>query len=137
MDESSSIAHNRRSGRSPVLLSAKVNVDGADVSVVLRNLSSEGALIEGAQLPAEGSVTTFKRNDLTVKGHIVWVEGRYAGLAFDRQLERDELLRHVPPKRQRLEPQFRRPGLTCQPLSDDERKMLHLWMTPPGIRPGD
>jgi hypothetical protein len=135
--DASSIAQNRRSGRSPVLLSAKVVVDGTDVSVVLRNLSSEGALIEGANLPAEGATTSFKRNDLSVKGRIVWVEGRLAGLAFDRQLEREELLRHVPPKRQRLEPQFRRPGLACRPLSDDERRMLHLWMTPPGLRAGD
>lgn len=135
--DASSISQNRRSGRSPVLLSAKVNVDGTDVSVVLRNLSSDGALIEGAELPAEGSTTTFKRNDLSVKGQIVWVEGRYAGLAFDRHLEREELLRHVPPKRQRPEPQFRRPGLACRPLSDDERKMLHLWMTAPGIRADD
>lgn len=129
MDQSS-VTQNRRSGRSPVLLSAKIDVLGAEAAVVLRNLSSQGALIEGSELPPEGASTTFRRNDLTIKGTIVWVEGRFAGLAFDRQLEREELLRHVPKPRQRTEPQFRRPGLACKPLSDADRKMVQMWATP-------
>lgn len=133
MDESS-ITQNRRSNRSPVLLSAKIEVDGTEVSVVLRNLSSSGALIEGAALPDEGASTPFKRNDLSVPGRIVWVEGRYAGLAFDRQLERDELLRHVPAPRPKSEQQFRRPGLACEPLSESDRKMVQMWMAPASLR---
>ena len=129
MDQSS-VTQNRRSGRSPVLLSAKIDVLGTEASVVLRNLSSDGALIEGAQLPPEGVSTTFCRNDLTIKGRIVWVEGRFAGLAFNRQLEREELLRHVPKPRQRTEQHFRRPGLACKPLSDADRKMVQMWATP-------
>jgi len=130
MDESS-ITQNRRSGRSPVLLSAKVDVHGREVSVVLRNLSSEGALIEGVELPGEGVTTTFRRNELTMPGRIVWVEGRLAGLAFDRRLDREEMLRHVPQPRQRIEPQFRRPGLACRPLSDADREWLQMWATSP------
>lgn len=133
MDQSS-VTQNRRSGRSPVLLSAKIEVLGAEVAIVLRNLSSEGALIEGAQLPPEGATAVFRRNDLAVNGTVVWVEGRYAGLAFDRRLEREELLRHVPKPRQRIEPQFRRPGLACEPLSDADRKMVQMWATPFTIR---
>lgn len=133
MDQSS-VTQNRRSGRSPVLLSAKIDVLGAEVSVLLRNLSSEGALIESSDLPREGVTTTFRRNDLTINGRIVWVEGRFAGLAFDRQLEREELLRHVPKPRQRLEQQFRRPGLACQPLSESDRKMVQMWATPVPFR---
>lgn len=133
MDESS-LTHNRRSNRSPVLLSAKVELDGTDVAVILRNLSSEGALIEGSRLPAEGATTKFHRNDLTVNGRIVWVEGRYAGMAFDRQLEREELLRHVPKPRQRVEQHFRRPGLASAPLSEADRKMIQMW-APAGFVP--
>jgi hypothetical protein len=129
MDQSS-VTQNRRSGRSPVLLSAKIDVLGAEAAVVLRNLSSEGALIEGSKLPQEGASTTFRRNDLTIKGTIVWVEGRFAGLAFDRQLEREELLRHVPKPRQHTKQQFRRPGLACKPLSEADRKMVQMWATP-------
>ena len=128
MDQSS-LSQNRRSNRSPVLLSAKIDVGGTEVAVILRNLSSEGALIEGAKLPVVGSVTPFRRNDLSVTGRIVWVEGRFAGLAFNRHLEREELLRQVPQPKQRFEQQFRRPGLTSEPLSEADRKMLELWST--------
>jgi hypothetical protein len=137
MDQSG-IMQNRRSKRSPVLLSAQVKAGGTDFAVVLRNLSTEGALIEAAELPPEGSATMFKRNDLCVTGRIAWVAGRFAGLAFDRRLEPAELLRHVPKPRQRFEQQFRRPGLTCQPLTDADRKMLEMWAaSAPVARPGD
>lgn len=129
MDESSMI-QNRRSNRSPVLLSAKIDVNGAEVSVILRNLSSQGALIEGGELPEEGATTRFQRKDLTVKGKVVWVEGRFAGMAFDRPLEREELLQHVSKPRQRVEHQFRRPGLACEPLTEADRKMVQMWMSP-------
>lgn len=133
MDESS-VTQNRRSNRSPVLLSAKVEVRGTEVPVVLRNLSSEGALIEGADLPPEGATTKFRRNDLTVEGLIVWVEGRFAGIAFDRHLDREELLRNVPKPRPRVDSPFRRPGLTSAPLSETDRKMVQMWAAPSVFR---
>lgn len=133
MDESCN-TQNRRSRRSPVLLSAKVDVFGAEVSVILRNLSSDGALIEGERLPPEGATTTFQRKDLTVAGRIAWVEGRFAGLAFDRSLDQVELLQHVPAPRQRVDTNFRRPGLASQPLTDADRKMIQMWATPSALR---
>jgi len=133
MDESST-TQNRRSNRSPVLLSAKIDVGGAEVAVILRNLSAEGALIEGSTLPAEGAPTLFRRNELCVTGQIVWVEGRYAGLRFDRHLNREELLRQVPQPRQRFEPQYRRPGLACRPLTEADRQMIEMWKTPLELR---
>ena len=133
MDESS-VTQNRRSNRSPVLLSAKLDVAGTEMPVVLRNLSTEGALVEGAHLPAEGSPTVFRRNELCVEGQIVWIEGRYAGVRFTRPLERAELLRDVPRPKQRFDPQFRRPGLACRPLSQSERKMVEMWMAPAQLR---
>jgi hypothetical protein len=129
MDESS-IIQNRRSNRSPVLLSAKLELNGAEFPVILRNLSAQGALIEGGKLPPEGATTNFQRKDLTIKGKLVWVEGRYAGVAFERPLERDELLQHVPKPRQRVEQQFRRPRLACEPLTEADRKMVQMWMSP-------
>jgi hypothetical protein len=137
MDQSS-IVQNRRSNRSPVLLSARLSLGTDEVSVVLRNLSSEGALVEGVTLPVEGSATMFKRNDLSVAGRVVWVAGRYAGIAFNRRLESAEVLRHVPRPRQKFEQQFRRPGLSSSPLSDADRKMLEMWAaSAPVSRPGD
>jgi hypothetical protein len=59
---------------------------------------------------------------------VIWVEGRYAGVAFARTLKPEEVLRHVPQPRQRVERDFRRPGLACRPLTADERKMVEKWM---------
>ena len=121
---------NRRSRRSPVLLAATVDVGGKPVAVKLRNLSEEGALIEGEQLPVEGSSTYFERNDLRIRSRIAWVQGRYAGVAFDERLKAEDVLRNIPtPKRSPQLNDFRRPGLACRPLSDYERRMLERWMT--------
>jgi hypothetical protein len=128
MDESA-LTQNRRSRRSPVLLTASVEVDGVVVPVNLRNLSEEGALIEGENLPPEDSVTFFQRGELRLKSRVIWVQGRYAGVAFARPLKAEEVLRHVPSPRVRPEMDFRRPTLACRPLTDYERKMLETWMT--------
>jgi hypothetical protein len=131
MDQSS-ISQNRRSRRSPVLLAASIEIAGSPQPVKLRNLSEEGALIEGEHLPLEGTTTFFRRNELRLKSRIVWVEGRFAGVAFARPLKPEEVLRHVPPPRQRVNPDFRRPGLACRPLTDEERKMVERWMVTSG-----
>lgn len=138
MDESS-ITHNRRSRRSPVLLTATVYVAGLPVSVKLRNLSEQGALIEGDRLPPEGSETLFERNDTRLKSRVVWVHGKYAGVAFDVPLKRDEVLRHVPqPKaKSNADSDFRRPGFTCRPLSDYERRNLETWLATAPAALGD
>jgi hypothetical protein len=127
MDQSS-ISQNRRSRRSPVYLAASIEIAGVAEPVKLRNLSEEGALIEGERLPLEGTTTFFSRNELRLKSRVIWVQGRYAGVAFARPLKSEEVLRHVPKPKQRTNPDFRRPGLACRPLSDDERKMVERWM---------
>jgi len=133
MDESSS-SQNRSSQRSPVMLSAKLELAGDVQPVILRNLSTGGALVEGKWLPAEGSVLLFTRNDLRVQARVAWVEGRYAGIAFECPLERAEVLRQVPRPKEKFEPQFRRPGLASQPLSDADRRMLQMWAAPAALR---
>jgi hypothetical protein len=133
MDQSMT-SQNRRSRRSPVLLTASVEVDGTPMPVKLRNLSEEGALIEGDCLPPEGSVTFFQRDELRLKSEVVWVEDRLAGVAFARPLKRAEVLRAVPQPRQWVRPEFRRPGLACRPLTVDERLMIQrLLLTPPPL----
>jgi hypothetical protein len=127
MDESS-ISQNRRSRRSPVLLTATIYVAGLPVTVKLRNLSEEGALIESDRLPPEGTETVFERNDMRLKSCIVWVQGKYAGVAFDTPLKREEVLRQIPAPKQKMQPDFRRPGLACRPLSAHERSMLAIWL---------
>jgi len=120
---------NRRSRRAPVLLAATVEVTGQPVAVKLRNLSEEGALIEGDNLPLEGSSTYFERNELRLLSRVVWVHGRYAGVAFDHPLKPEQVLRNIPKPKPLAQIDFRRPGLACRPLSDYERRMLERWMT--------
>jgi hypothetical protein len=137
MDESS-MFQNRRSRRAPVLLAASIEVEGVPVPVKLRNLSEEGALIEGERLPAEGSTSFFQRNELRLKSRVVWVHGRFAGVAFARTLRPEEVLRHVPTPRPKVQHDFKRPGLACRPLTAYERKMLERWMTSgPVAKPGE
>jgi len=119
---------NRKSRRSPVYLAASVEIAGAPQPVKLRNLSEEGALIEAERLPLEGTTTFFERNELRLKSKVVWVQGRYAGIAFARKLRQEEVLRHVPQPRQVTQVDFRRPGLACRPLTPHERTMIEKWM---------
>jgi len=122
------MSQNRKSRRSPVYLAASVEIAGALQPVKLRNLSEEGALIESERLPLEGTTTFFERNELRLKSRVIWVEGRYAGIAFARPLRQEEVLRHVPQPRQLVQGDFRRPGLACRPLTQHERKMIEKWM---------
>ncbi|MEO7786962.1 MAG: PilZ domain-containing protein [Sphingomicrobium sp.] len=128
MDESS-ITQNRRSRRSKVLLSASIEFSGASLLVNLRDLSSEGALIEADKLPVEGSEVVFRKAELSQRGRIAWVEGKRAGLAFLEPLPRDAVLRHIPTPRARVQADFRRPGLHTQPLSADDVRFAHLWVS--------
>lgn len=129
MDESSK-SQNRGSNRSPVMLSAKLELGGDAQPVILRNLSTGGALVEGKWLPAEGSTVLFVRNGLRVQARVAWVEARYAGIAFVCPLDRAEVMRQVPKPREKFEPRFRRPGLACRPLTDEQRRMFQMWAEP-------
>ena len=128
----------RRSRRSPVLLAATLEVAGRAVPVKLRNLSEEGALVEGDRLPLEGSTTFFERGELRLKSRVVWVQDRYAGVAFDQTLRPEQVLRNVPSPKPNPHLDFKRPGLACRPLSAYERRMLEQWMTVSRVgSPGD
>jgi hypothetical protein len=127
MDESS-VTQNRRSRRSPVLLAATVEIDGVPVAVKLRNLSEQGALIEADRLPDEGADTYFQRNDMRLKSRIVWVQGKFAGVAFNTPLNREEVLRHIPAPKPKAHADFRRPGLNSRPLTAYERSMISSWI---------
>ena len=127
-------SQNRNSQRSPVLLTANLELLGTVRPVVLRNLSAGGALVEGNSLPSEGSLLLFTRKDVRVQARVALVEGTYAGIAFERPLDRDELLREVPRPKEKFEARFRRPRLTSGPLSEADRQMLQMWATPGALR---
>jgi hypothetical protein len=121
-----------------MLLAATVDVAGVAEPVKLRNLSEEGALVQGERLPLEDSMTHFERNELRVEGRVVWVHGNFAGIAFTAPLNRDQVLRNVPKAKPQHMPDFRRPGLACRPLSPQQRRLVEKWMTDsPVAKPGE
>lgn len=126
MDESAQV-QNRRQRRSNVLLTAVLELSGRELEVKLRNLSAEGALVEGETLPVEGAEIRFRRHELAVHGKIVWVRGKRAGLSFHQPLSPEALLRHVPTPRPRITAECRRPGLVTRPLSEAEKKLAAVW----------
>lgn len=123
-----SISQNRRAQRSHVLLSASIELSGTSLPVKLRNLSNEGALIEGDNLPVEGSEVVFRKAELSLKGRIAWVERRRAGLAFSELLSPEAVLRHIPSPRPRVKLDFRRPALVSRALSPNEKLIGEQWV---------
>ena len=77
---------------------------------------------------AEGATTQFSRNELSLNATVVWVQGRYAGIRFERALGSEEVLRYVPAPKQRVTLEFKRPGLACRPLTSYERRMIESWL---------
>jgi hypothetical protein len=137
MDESTE-TQNRKSRRSQVLLSATLEHGGASQAVKLRNLSEEGALVESDRLPIEGTTVHFIRKDLNAAGRVVWVNGRYAGIAFSAKLDPSEVLRHIPAPRPKLQPRYWRPGITTTQLNAEQQRLAESWMwSPTTSRPGE
>ncbi len=128
MDESNNPG-NRRSRRSNVLLAATLQLGTQSYSVKLRNLSEHGALIEGKDLPIEGSELQFKRNDLSVPGRVAWVNGSHAGIAFSRALSTQDVLQNIPQPKPRVHADYKRPGFQPRALSAQEQAAMEHWMS--------
>lgn len=127
MDESSN-TQNRRTRRSQVLMEASIEADGTTATVKLRNLSTEGALVEGDLLPSVGCRILFRKKELSLTGQVAWATGGRAGIAFDSPLEPEAVLRHVPSPRTRAKLDFRRPRLKACDLTPGERKIAEDWI---------
>lgn len=127
MDESGP-KQNRRARRSHVLMAASIETNNAQVPVKLRNLSPEGALIEGDGLPPIGSPVVFRKKELKLAGRVAWVTAGRAGIAFDALLDPEAVLRHVPSTKPQPKLDFRRPRLRAGELSAGERKIAQDWI---------
>ena len=127
MDESG-ITQNRRARRSHVLMSASIEVGGSMLPVKLRNLSPDGALVEGGELPAVDSRVIFRKKELKLSGRVAWVADGRAGVAFDAKLDPEAVLRHVPTTKPLPKLDFRRPRIRAGELSSGERKIAQDWI---------
>ena len=112
------------------MLKATLETPGGPLSVLLRNLSQEGALVQGEHIPKAETRVLFRRQGLSVPSRVAWSESGFAGLDFDFPLFPKELLRHVPARQDRTPmPIKRRPGLGAKPLTPAERALIEQWAT--------
>lgn len=129
---------NRQSRRSQVLMAASIEVEGESLPVKLRNLSTEGALVEGNDLPSEGTNVLFRKNEIAIKGIVVWEASNRAGIKFNRELDPAAVLRHMSSPRPRASLNHRRPGLGPRNLTLDELRVSANWSWNSGYdHPGD
>lgn len=138
MDESS--LTERRSSRSTVMLCATLEVAGGSIAVMLRNLSQDGALVCGDNLPDPGTRVLFHREGLSVPSRVAWLDSDYAGLAFDFALFPREVLRYVPPANPKPSPApvtKGRPGFGARPLTKGELATIERWAAHSSHRLGD
>lgn len=132
-----SIPEKRNTRRSNVLLAAIVEFDGKLIPVTLRNLSAEGALVSGDQLPEPGAAVLFRRKSLAVESCVVWSHAKHAGVMFARPLPKAVVLQHLPKLPQRPAPTWSgRPGFFCRALTDDDKSMIEEWASGSSTRLG-
>jgi hypothetical protein len=75
-------ANARTVARTSLYLGATLDCGGTQQAVRIRNISSVGALIEGAAIPPVGTLVRIIRGDLTVEGITVWAAERRCGVKF-------------------------------------------------------
>jgi hypothetical protein len=78
--------HAPRAPRTNLLLSATVETSAGGAPVRVRNLSGDGAMLEGDHLPETGERLVLRRAVLTVAGACVWRSGNRCGVRFDRSI---------------------------------------------------
>lgn len=121
------------------MLHATLEAPGASIPVVLCNLSQDGALVRGSDLPEPGERVVFHRQGLSAPSRIAWLYRQHAGVAFDSPLFPGELMRHVPPPAAAKPPPEikRRPGVGPQPLTRAERMLIERWAAESSYTLGD
>ncbi|MBW0145631.1 PilZ domain-containing protein [Sphingomicrobium clamense] len=72
----------RRSPRSGLYMAAMLRHRGSDCTVIVRNISERGAMVEADCLPERGSAIELIRADLRAVGAIAWQQDDQAGIEF-------------------------------------------------------
>jgi hypothetical protein len=85
----------RNDARSNVFLAAALSAGSASYAVRIRNISAMGALLDGASLPAAGSVARLRRGRLGVECEIVWHRSDTCGVRFGSEVKVEDWVRRV------------------------------------------
>ena len=90
-----------RSGRrANVFLMAALTAPSCSGAVRVRNISAQGALLEGPALPKTGERVLLRRGSLSVSGEIAWNHENHCGIKFEAAVKVDEWTRRAGPDRQ-------------------------------------
>ena len=100
--------YQRREERVELHVMASLHAGTSGGPVRLRNISSEGALIESDDLPMVGDSVELRRGALTVAGKVIWRDQQRAGLLFAGRTDVSQWL----------------PGAEAQKAVDDTFKRL-------------
>jgi len=110
-------------------LTATIGGLGEPAKVIVRNLSAQGALVEGAGLGPDASGLIFGSNGISTSGAIVWARNGRSGVRFDEEVNYRDGFRSIPAPDRRSRPRSIRPGLKSKPLSHGERLLMERWAT--------
>jgi len=116
-------------------MQATLELDGRTIGITLRNLSADGARVEGDELPLEGTDLLFRKGELAVAGRVIWRRARTAGIKFERKLDPGVVLNHVPAPRPPTQTEYRRPGFSSRELTATERTLGKQWIPIPPLSP--
>jgi PilZ domain len=78
----------RSDGRQPTYKAGTIRIGSVSRSVVVLNLSTGGAMIDGTDPLEEDAVLTFESTDTgAVTARVAWVLGKRCGLTFDHVVD--------------------------------------------------
>jgi hypothetical protein len=80
-------AHSRASERSNVFLAAALCTATSSFPVRIRNISKGGALLDGTNLPGEGSRISLRRAHLSAEGDVAWQADDLRGIRFRSEID--------------------------------------------------
>lgn len=72
-----------RASRTNLLLSASIEAESGSGPVRIRNLSENGAMLEGATLPPVGARLLLRRLQLEIGASVIWSDRSRCGVRFD------------------------------------------------------
>ena len=88
-DNEAAVAHSR-APRKNLLLSASIEAGGLKAPVRIRNLSENGAMIDGAALPEVGTALVLRRLEVEIGATTVWRASGRCGIRFDGNVSVEE-----------------------------------------------
>lgn len=84
------VTEKRHSFRDSLLMSASCRIEenGTEIAVKLRNISPQGVMAEGLGAPAKGSKVSLNLRNLGwIEGRVAWVEDQRFGILFAQKID--------------------------------------------------